>query len=105
MNPLTLSIIGLYKTGGHPAPGLVASPHTGHGVDGRTQSVPHARAVVTDGIVGPTQCLRSLGASFVTASAALSARCRLSARTSSPWCPVRVARLVIANNRAWLVDD
>ena len=104
MNPLTLSIIGLYKTAVIRRRGSW-SPHAGHGVDGRTQSVPHARAVVTDGIVGPTQCLRSLGASFVTASAALSARCRLSARTSSPWCPVRVARLVIANNRAWLVDD
>ena len=56
MNPLTLSIIGLYKTAVIRRRGGSWRTHAGHGVDGSTQPVPHARAVVTGGIVGPTPC-------------------------------------------------
>ena len=55
MNPLTLSIIGLYRTAVIRRRGSW-SPHAGHRVDGRTQPVPHARAVGTGGIVRTTQC-------------------------------------------------
>ena len=55
MNPLTLSIIGLYKTAVIRRLGSWRT-YAGHGVDGSTQPVPHARAVVTGGIVGPTPC-------------------------------------------------
>ena len=55
MNPLTLSIIGLYKTAVIRRRDSWRT-HAGHGVDGSTQPVPHARAVGTGGIVGPTPC-------------------------------------------------
>ncbi len=41
MNPLTLSIIGLYKTAVIRRRGSWRT-HAGHGVDGSTQPVPHA---------------------------------------------------------------